>query len=178
MPSTVTFTFFDATGLPAGTRPNSTTFLVLVQSIDQNTFWALRNGSTNSSSSTYGAKLASVGRRLTAAGQMRGGSAGEAAAVSIAGWLAGTRRRLQSSSSTGASAVGNWTNCSSPCTYTGLPSGYYSFSVREVDTAGNVGNATTPSPFQVECRPLLCWRRCLPLPLCSSAVLHQRGWLA
>eukprot|EP00887_Chlorella_sp_A99_P001740 scaffold19.g1740.t1 len=125
VPSTVTFAFADATGVPAAARPNITTYQTMVRATDQQTFWAQRNASSGSSS----IKLSSLGRRLMAAaavGQHR---------WLAAGWLASGRRLLQvaSSASVGATlsadAVGSWTNCSSPCTYTGLSSGFYSFSV-------------------------------------------------
>lgn len=158
MPSRVTFTFADATGLPAGTRPNATTFQTLVRSIDQAAFWALRNGTA---SGAIGVQFSSIGRRLLAravAGQVP--SSGAAASMLEDGSSSGSGRllqeaELQAASGTGsttldASALGAWANCSSTCTYTGLPSGYYSMNARQVDAAGNVGNATEAAPFQVD----------------------------
>lgn len=153
VPSTVSFTLVDATGLPAGTRPDFTTFQMLVRPIDQATFWQLGNSTAAPSSGAGRRLLARVAQRA-----LGGGAAAVAGRGSGQGGGAARRRLLQSPSPASGSSgttldsgfLGSWANCSSPCTYTGLPSGYYAFSARQVDAAGNVGNATSAAPFQVD----------------------------
>ncbi|BDA48884.1 probable serine protease/ABC transporter B family protein tagD [Coccomyxa sp. Obi] len=56
--------------------------------------------------------------------------------------------QLQSASNLTAAA--SWTNCTSPAVFRGLRSGIYTFQVKSVDVAGNVGTASRPYAFTVD----------------------------
>jgi len=50
----------------------------------------------------------------------------------------------------GTKDVGHWANCSSPCVYSGLKGGAYSFQAKGVDAAGNAGPASSVYAFQLQ----------------------------
>ncbi|BDA49389.1 probable c5a peptidase at N-terminal half [Coccomyxa sp. Obi] len=74
---------------------------------------------------------------------------------------------IQLKSVTGMAAI-SWSNCSSPAEFKGLRSGNYTFQVKSVDAAGNVGTASRPYAFTVD--------DTLPIPGASAAAGWFTGW--
>lgn len=134
VPSTaVTFVFGDAANVAEGSGSN-VTWQVLAKSLAEQDWQEVRAGNNTALNSTDTPVLA----------EEKASNRGRLLLAVVSNSNQSSQLGLNNDD------LNKWSNCTSPCTFKGLKSGYYSLLVKGVDDAGNSGSTAKPYTFQVD----------------------------